>query len=173
MTEQPRTTLDGDRYAAYLNQHLVASDSGINAFRAAAQSWHDTPYEDVFATIADELEDSRAHLIALIERLGYSVSKARNLVSGAAEAAGRINPLNPTRSSDGRGTQMELDSLVGAVRTQAMMWETLEVLLTVDPRLDAAEIAELLERCRSQRDRVRRVSAETAVERFTADPEDR
>lgn len=162
-----QTQLDHDKYAAYLNQHLLASDAGMRAFEAAAHSWADTPYASVFSGISDELEVSRSQLIALIERLGYKVSRTRTVLSGAAEVAGRVNPLNPLRSTDSKGTQLELDSLVGAVRTQAMMWETLLALVDVDPRLDAAELSELVERCASQRNRVREVSAKTAAARFT------
>lgn len=165
-----RIELDHDKYSAYLNQHLVAADAGVKAFKAAADTWEQTPLQAVFEQLHSELEQSHAAVKALIERLGYDVSMARNLVAGVAHAAGRLNPLNFTRSNDGLMTQMEFDALAAAVRAQQMMWETLVVLSDVDDRLDRAEMQAMVDRCESQRARVVEASAQTAVERFTAAP---
>lgn len=166
--------LDHEHYAHYLNQHLLAADAGVKSFKAAQKSWEGTSAEPIFATLHDEIDENRRRLEELIERLGYEVSRTRSLLSGVAEVAGRFNPLNPSRSADSTMSQVELDALVGAIRTQAMMWETLQVLTSIDPRLDPAAIAEMVARCESQRNRVRTVSQETAIARFTvhANPAD-
>lgn len=164
-----RIELDHDKYSAYLNQHLTAADAGVKAFRAAAQTWEDTPWESVFRQLHDEIEESHGKVQALIQRLDYEVSTARNLLAGVAQAAGRLNPLNFTRSNDGLMTQMEIDALVGAVRAQQMMWETLVVLAGVDERLDAAECQSMVDLCEDQRDRIVEVSNQTAPARFTLD----
>ena len=159
--------LDHDRYSAYLNQHLFASDAGMRAFQAAADSWGDNAYGQVFATIHEELKDSRARVVDLIEGWGYQVSTARTLLSGVAQLAGRLNPLNPSRDADSDTGQLEVDSLVGAVRTQRMMWETLDALRVVDDRVDAEFVRAMLARCDSQIQRICEVSAATAPARFT------
>ncbi|AQP44939.1 hypothetical protein [Tessaracoccus flavus] len=165
-----RIELDHDKYSAYLNQHLVAADAGVKAFKAAADTWEGTPLQAVFEQLHRELEQSHDKVKALIERLGYDVSMTRNLVAGVAHVAGRLNPLNFTRNSDGLMTQMEFDALAAAVRAQQMMWETLVVLSDVDDRLDRAEMQAMVDLCEDQRARVVKASAETAVERFTAVP---
>lgn len=162
--------LDHDKYSAYLNQHLFAADAGVKAFKAAADTWGGTPYGPVFQQLHDELADSHAQVKALIERLGYEISTARNLVSGLVQAAGRVNPLNLMRDHDGKMTQSELDALVAAVRAQQMMWETLVVLADVDDRLDKAYCQSMVDRCEDQRARVAQVSRETAIDRFTLHP---
>lgn len=161
---------DHDVYSAYLNQHLVAADAGVEAFKAAADTWRGTPQEAVFLQLHEELVDSHATLKGLIEDLGYEVSATRKVISGVVHAAGRLNPLNPTRSHDGLMTRGEIDALVAAVRGQQMMWDTLVVLSEVDPRLDKAFCESMVARCEDQRARVARVSAQTAIERFTRRP---
>lgn len=164
--------LDHDKYSAYLNQHLVAADAGVRAFAAAGDTWKDTQWEATFRQLHDELEDSHTKLKELIERLGYRISMVRNVVAGVAAVAGRVNPLNFTRNNDGLMTQEELDALAAALRGQQMMWETLVVLADIDDRLDKAECQTMVERCESQRDRVRTVSETTVKDRFTRDPDE-
>lgn len=139
----------------------------MQAFRAAADTWKGTPHEAVFLRLHEELADSHAKTKQLIEDLGYEVSTARNLVAGLVQAAGRFNPLNPTRSHRGLMTQSELDALTAAVRAQQMMWETLVVLADVDDRLDKEFCRSMIERCEDQRGRVVEVSKVTAIDRFT------
>lgn len=162
--------LDHDKYSAYLNQHLVAADAGVQAFSAAADTWTDTEWEATFRQLHDELEDSHTKLKELIERLGYEISTVRNIVSGVAAVAGRLNPLNITRNKDGLMTQAEFDALAAAVRGQQMMWETLKVLSEIDDRLDADDCQAMIERCEDQRGRVLEANAATAKARFTVQP---
>ncbi|HSO69172.1 MAG TPA: hypothetical protein VLQ67_05985, partial [Arachnia sp.] len=60
-----------------------------------------------------------------------------------------------------------------AVRAQQMMWETLLLLGSVDPRLDKAFCQTMIDRCADQRARVVRVSTATAVDRFTLNTAER
>ena len=164
-----RIELDHDKYSAYLNQHLTASDAGVKAFKAAAETWGDTPWEQVFLQLNPELEGSHDKVKALIARLGYEVSTTRTILAGVAEVAGRFNPLNLTRDNDGLMTQMEFDGLAAALRAQQMMWETLVVLSEIDDRLDRAECQAMVDLCEDQRRRVVEASADTAIARFTHD----
>lgn len=164
--------LDHDKYSAYLNQHLVAADAGVQAFSAAADTWADTQWESTFRQLHDELEESHEKVKQLIVHLGYEISTVRQMVSGVVAAAGRVNPLNLTRNRDGLMTQAEFDALVAAVRGQQMMWETLQVLTGIDDRLDRDECRAMVELCEDQRRRVLEVNAATAKSRFTLAPAD-
>ncbi len=159
--------LDHNKYSAYLNQHLVAADAGVESFKAAADTWEGTKWAATFDQLHTEEIESHAKVEALIESLGYKVSTTRNVLSGVVAAAGRFNPLNPTRSRDGRMAQAEIDSLISAIRAQQTMWETLTVLADIDNRLDKAECIQMIERCEDQRARVFNMSQETVKERFT------
>ncbi len=162
--------LDHDKYSAYLNQHLVAADAGVQAFKAAADTWAGTQWEASFRELHEELSDSHDLVNQLIERLGYQVSAVRTIVAGVAAVAGRLNPINLTRNNDGLMTQSELDALAAAVTAQLMMWETLLVLTEIDGRLDRDECRSMIERCTDQRRRVMEVSLATTIQRFTKQP---
>lgn len=164
--------LDHDKYSAYLTHHLVAADAGVQAFKAAADTWKDTPYEHVFLELHEGLGESKEKLKRLIEELGYEISTTRNVVHGLVELVGRINPLNITRNEDGLMTQSEIDALAGAIRAQQMMWETLLVLADIDDRLDADDCQMMIERCEDQRGRVLEVNRATAKDRFTLNPDE-
>lgn len=163
--------LDHDKYSAYLNQHLIAADAGVQAFKAATDTWAATEWESTFQQLHEELTGSHAEVRQLIERLGYEVSTLRNVVSGIAAAAGRLNPINFTRSQDGIMTQAEFDALAAAVRAQQVMWETLLVLCDIDGRLDPEHCRAMIDRCEDQRRRVLEVNAATVHSRFTVTPE--
>lgn len=162
--------LDHDKYAAYLNQHLFAADAGVQAFKAAADTWKGTEWESSFLQLHEELKDSHAKVKVLITDLGYEISTLRNVASGLAAVAGRLNPINLFRNEDGRATQVEFDALAGAVRAQQMMWDTLGVLSEIDDRLDAEFCRSMVERCEDQRGRILKINAATAHSRFTRAP---
>ncbi len=158
---------DHDKYSAYLNQHLVAADAGVQSFKAAEVTWEGTPWAAMFDQLHTEETESHAKVKALIESLGYEISTTRNVLSGVVAAVGRFNPLNPTRSHDGQMTQAEIDSLVAAIRAQQMMWETLTVLADIDDRLNKADCTQMIDRCKDQRARVCDMNRATVKERFT------
>ncbi len=163
---------DHDKYSAYLNQHLVAADAGVQAFKAAADTWQGTRWAAMFDQLHTEEIDSHAKVMALVESLGYEISTTRNVLSGVVAAVGRFNPLNPTRSRDGQMAQAEIDSLVSAIRAQQTMWDNLTVLADIDDRLDKADCTTMIERCKDQRARVRDMSQATIKERFTKPAEE-
>lgn len=162
--------LDHDKYSAYLNQHLFAADAGVQAFKAAADTWKDTKWESSFLQLHEELKDSHAKVKALISDLGYETSTLRNVASGLAAVAGRLNPINLLRNEDGIATQAEFDALAGAVRAHQMMWDTLVVLSQIDERLDAEFCRSMVERCEDQRRRIIEINEETVHARFTRAP---
>ena len=157
---------DHDKYSAYLNQHLVAADAGVELFKAAATTWRETRWSATLDELHDEEVQAHARVKDLIESLGYDISSVRNAVSGAVAAMGRHNPLNPTRSREGRMTQAEMDALLSAIRGQQAMWETLVVLAGIDDRLDEADCARMVAVCEDQQARVRDMSQATVRERF-------
>ncbi len=159
--------LDHTKYAAYLNQHLLAADAGVKAFKAAAQTWEGTPWAATLEQLYKEETESHAKTRALIQRLGYGPGTTRTILHRLAATAGRFNPINITRNREGRMTQVELESLISATRAQQSMWETLTVLATIDNRLDGPDCEKMVRRCQNQRARVVSVSTETVVERFT------
>ena len=154
----------------YLNHHLLGSRSGVRMFRTAADTWKDTRYEQEFKDLTEQVSQMQDRLVALIERLGMQQSPVENIMGKAAEVAGRLNPVNLTRSKTQGMTQVELDILQSALQGQAGMWQVLERLAELVPNggLERAEMAENLRRTEALQDSVRRISEETLNTRFLA-----
>ena len=81
-----------------------------------------------------EREDVHMHVeAALIDRLGLKQSPTEKVLGKAAEVAGRLNPVNLTRSKTQGMTQVELDILQGALQGQIGMWQALGRLAELVP----------------------------------------
>ncbi|MDI3331565.1 MAG: hypothetical protein QJR09_12665 [Micrococcus sp.] len=161
-------TLNRDELQDYLNHHLLGSRSGVRMFRTAADTWNGTPYEEEFKALTEQVSQMQDRLIALIGRLGLKQSPVENVLGKAAEVAGRLNPVNLTRSKTKGMTQVELDILQGALQGQAGMWQVLGRLgeLVPDAGLQPSEMAENLQRTREMQEHIRRIGEETLGTRF-------
>ncbi|MGD6979621.1 MULTISPECIES: hypothetical protein [Citricoccus] len=163
-------TLNRDELQDYLNHHLLGSRSGVRMFCTAADTWKDTPYEEQFKTLTEQVSQMQDRLIALIDRLGLKQSRTEKVLGKAAEVAGRLNPVNLTRSKTQGMTQVELDILQGALQGQIGMWQALVRLaeLVPDGGLDREAMDTNYRRTRHLQDEVRRISEETLGTRFLA-----
>ena len=159
-------TLDQENLAAYLDYHLLGSAAGVQLFDAVRQSWAGTPEEAEFRKLRDEVSAERKELKALHRSLGYRRNTLKQLGSMAGAIASKVNPLNPTRASGGVGAQLELESLLSALRGKQCMWRVLTVLAPRDHRLDATRFQELEAQAVDQQKRVERIMAATAARRF-------
>lgn len=163
-------TLDRDHLEDYLNHHLLGSRSGVRMFQTAADTWDGTDYERQFADLAEEVREDQQILEGLIERLGLKATALEKAVGMAAEVAGRLNPVNLTRSKTRGMTQVEMDLLQGALQAKSGMWHALGQLAEQFPSagLDREEMAGLYQRAQDQEAEVRRISQETLGTRFIA-----
>jgi hypothetical protein len=168
--DAPRETLDRDHLQDYLNHHLLGSQSGVNMFRTAAVTWRGTNYEQQFRELARQVQGEQRSLRELIARLGLRTPTPRRILGKAAEVAGRLNPVNLTRSKTQGMTQVELDVLQGAVQGKAGMWHVLGELADrfPDAGLDRQEMDGLYRHAQEQQAELRRISEETLGTRFVA-----
>lgn len=163
-TPDPR--LDREMLADYLRQHLLGSSSGVQMFRSAADTWADTDEGAALHELADQIEQERERLERLIAEIGGTRSLAFRAVGAAAQAGGRLNPVNALRSRRSGWTQTELDLLQGALQGKAAMWHVLEEIADAHPALDPAEMRELYDAAQEQQAEVRRISESTLRDRF-------
>lgn len=154
-------SVDASMLEDYLNQHLLGSRPGVPAFRAAADTWKGTAQEPVLRALADEVEQNQRALVDLIRRLGFTVSATTRSVGALAVVAGRLNPVNAWRSRTSGWTQVQLDTLVGALAAQAEMWRVLVLAAPHVPGLEASEAERLLARVEDQIERLRGVTDQT------------
>lgn len=155
-----------DHLAAYLNEHLLASEGGLKAFDAAARTWAGTRHEQTLHALADEIARDRKDLALLIERLGYRPAGWKRLLTLAFRAGGSANPVNFLRMRGGSMAQLELDVLTGMVRAKVSMWDALLTLAEHDPRLDVRMLEALRRRAEQQITELQNVAKATVRDRF-------
>lgn len=160
--------IDRDRLEDYLNHHLLGSRSGVRMFRTAADTWDGTDYERQFTDLAGQVQQDQETLEALIARLGMHTPAVEKALGKAAEVAGRLNPVNLTRSKTRGMTQVEMDLLQGALQAKGGMWHVLALLAErfPDAGLDRDEMTGLYQRAQDQEAQVRRIGRETLGTRF-------
>ena len=153
-------------YATYLNEHLLGSEGGINAFKAATRTWRGTAQEQQFESLARQVADDHTDLETIMRSLGYRPHPMKQVLTTGVRLAGRINPVNVLRRRTAGMTQVELDVLMGLLRAKKAMWETLLLVATRDRRLEAGMLENLMLRADSQLQQVKDIIERTWEGRF-------
>lgn len=154
----------------YLNQHLLASEGGLQAFRAGLDTWTGTEHEASLRFLVDDIARDRRDLARLIHRLGLRPAAWKRLLTNAARAVGRLGLANPLRRRDASTAQLELDTLTGMVQAKLSMWDALLECVEVVPGLERAPLEALRARAIRQIEEIQRVSLATCRERFREEP---
>ena len=155
-----------DNLAAYLNEHLLASEGGVQAFKAAARTFEGTAHEQALLALSGEIARDRRDLARIIQQLGFRPKGWKRLLTGLLRIGGGVNPVNLLRLRRSSLAQMELDFLTGAVRAKRSMWDSLLELAESDPRQDRALLLSLQLRAEQQIEEIQRINRETVRERF-------
>jgi hypothetical protein len=144
--------------SVYLNDHLAGSTAGLNLARRLAKE--DRP--PVLGTIAREIKEDRATLLALMRALDVGEDRAKVALSWATEKASRL------RFQEERlGYFEELETLSLGVEGKQALWTALQRSHHDDPRLTAFDLAMLAERARSQRRRLEDLRLRSASDVLT------
>ncbi len=165
MSDDHRSDADAN-LAAYLNEHLLASEGGVQAFKAAARTFEGTKHEAALMALSDEIARDRKDLARIVQQLGYRPKGWKRLLTVVLRAGGGVNPVNLLRLRRSSMAQLELDFLTGAVRAKRSMWDALLELAENDPRQDRKLLLSLQLRADQQIAEIQRISRETVRERF-------
>src|SRR5688572_22505203 len=74
----------------YLNDHLAGSVAGTRLARRLADAERDGPAGPALALLADEIEEDRRELVALVDTLGIEQRRYKQVVAWAGERIGRL-----------------------------------------------------------------------------------
>lgn len=165
MTDDRRSEAD-DNLATYLNEHLLASEGGVQAFKAAAHTFEGTRHAAALLALSDEIARDRRDLAKIIDRLDFRPKGWKRMLTVVLRVGGRLNPVNVLRLRRGSLAQFELDFLTGAVRAKQSMWDALLELAEDDPRQDRKLLHSLQLRADQQIAEIQRINRETVRERF-------
>lgn len=150
------------RLSIYLNDHYAGSVAGAQLARRAAQSNRGTPYGEVLATLAAEIEEDRQSLNLIMQRLGIRSDPAKAAVAWSAEKLGRLKLNGQLTGYSPLSRLEELEILSLGVEGKLALWRALE--RAADLGVPEAELEALIKRALSQRRRLERQRLAAASE---------
>lgn len=156
--------LGDDRLSIYLNDHLAAATAGTNLARRAAGSNDGTDYGPGLEAVADEIEQDRAALVNVMQRLSVGHDHLKTAVAWGAERAGRLKFNGQLLGYSPLSRLEEIEALSLGVEGKLALWRALRSTQGSDPRLAEVDLDELIDRARSQRRRLERLRTRAADE---------
>jgi hypothetical protein len=141
-----------DLLGIYLNDHLAGATFGAGLAERVARRHHRSARSTELKGVAEQVAQDRQALLGVMDALevparGYKVGGG-----WAAEKLSRLKPNGLLHRRSGLSALIDLETLRLGVEGKALLWRTLLAVATTEPRLDATELDELLDRARRQID---------------------
>jgi hypothetical protein len=136
----------------YLNDHLAGSTLGVELARRALAENDGNEYGAFLRDLEREIAEDRRTLIAIMQQLGVTPSKAKYAYAWAAEKAGRLKLNGRLRGYSPLSRLVELEGLASGIEGKLALWLALQH--KDDARLAEFDLHALAERARSQRERL-------------------
>lgn len=153
--------------STYLRDHHAGSVLGVLLARRVLDSSRGTAYADELARLAAEIEEDRDSLEALMEGLGVSRDRFKDLAAIAAERAGRLKPNGRLLSYSPLSRLLELEGLLLGVSGKLALWRSLRRLH--GDVVAGIDVAALASRAESQRERIEELHLRAAEEALRSD----
>jgi hypothetical protein len=145
----------------YLNDHMAGATAGVELARRAVGSNRGTPYGEALAELKTEIEEDRDALAAIMGRLGIRIDPARKALAWSAEKLGRLKLNGQLTGYSPLSRLEELEILELGVTGKRLLWQAL-----AQAEIPASELEPLMERARSQHERLEGLRRQAAVEAF-------
>lgn len=150
------------RYLAiYLNDHLAGATGGVElARRLRASNRGNDVFGQPLDRICVEIEEDRATLERVIDRLGFSQSRVKPAAAWVAEKLGRLKLNGRLRGYSPLSRVLELEGLLFGITGKMALWETLADLEGVEClEIDFAQMSARAAEQRSAVDDLHRLAA--------------
>jgi hypothetical protein len=159
-----------DPLAIYLNDHLAGSKVAVDLLSALRDQHAREPLGQFAAELLVEIEEDRAVLRELIERVGTGPSsRVKEAIAWLSEKGTRVKLHR--RAGRGLGTLQMLETLALGILGKLALWQVLEVVAAVDSRFSRVDFDDLVARAQVQYGRVEEHRLEAARTVFRATPE--
>jgi hypothetical protein len=155
-----------DLLRLYLQDHLAGSMGGVALARRTAANHRQTPYGAELAALADEIEQDRETLVAIMSRLDVPPDRFKGLAAIAAERLGRLKLNGSLLRRSPLSTLIELEGMELGVRGKAAGWRALRRIADRDPRLQPDQLDTLIARADDQSERFEAIRLRAVVEIF-------
>jgi predicted DNA-binding ribbon-helix-helix protein len=136
--------------AIYIQDHLAGATLGVQLARRAASQNAGTVLGEKLGSVQNEIEQDRATLQSIMVALDISADRFKNTVAWAGEKAGRLKLNGRLTSYSPLSRVVELEGLIAGINGKRALWRSLRDLAEDDPRLQAAQLDELIARADRQ-----------------------
>jgi hypothetical protein len=147
----------------YLNDHLAGSVMGSKLARRIVRQNEGNDYGARLAGIADQIEEDRATLRDLMDRLGIDEQRTRMAMAWLAEKAMRLKPNGKVVGYSPLSRVLELETLTMGITGKLELWRSMEAIGN-GSKVPAFDFVELARRAEAQRDVVEDLRVRAARE---------
>jgi hypothetical protein len=141
--------------ATYLNDHVLGATLGTELVRRAARENHGSELGEFLAGLAQEIDDDRDTLLALMRELGVKLDRLKVAAGWTGEKLGRLKPNAQLRGYSPLSPLVELEGLLIGIQGKLAMWRVLAEVAQ-DVGLDRARLEALATRAERQQADVER-----------------
>jgi hypothetical protein len=136
--------------ATYLNDHLAGATAGRELARRAAAGNGGTPLGEFLGVLAEEIEEDRDALLALMDMLGIGVDRFKVLAGWSAEKLGRLKPNGKLLGYSPLSRLLELEALTVGVAGKLALWQALAEIAGTESAIAATDLPGLKNRAERQ-----------------------
>jgi hypothetical protein len=143
---QTPTVLSRDSLELYLNDHLLGATAGVELVRRTACENEGNEFAEELGLLAAEIDEDRAELVALIERLGCRIDRLKVAVGWSAEKLARLKPNGQLTGYSPLARLLELEGLIAGIHAKHALWSALREIAPETESLDEARLGALATR---------------------------
>jgi hypothetical protein len=151
----------------YLNDHLAGATVGVELAKRAAGNNSGTPLGEALRSLAQEIEEDRGELEALMSQMGIRRSPLKSSLAWVAEKGGRLKLNGRLLGYSDLSRLEELEGLRLGVEGKLSLWRTLARIAPSTEGLSPADLEGLVKRAGDQRDRLEALRLTAAEQAFT------
>ncbi len=142
---------ENDPLDSYLNDHMAGSAAAVELVERIAANNEGTPLADHMERLRQEIEADQATLAEVIEGLGVTPSKPKQVAGKVLETLSRFRLNERVTGSADVSRLMELETLSLGIEGKAELWRALQQVKALRPELAGFDLDALVLRATAQR----------------------
>lgn len=158
---------DTELLGIYLNDHLAGASAGTELAQKISEQYADTDFGPTLAELAGDIEQDRAALADLMDRLGIQHSAVKQAAGWLSEKLTRVKLSDAMTGSAELKRLLECETLSLGVEGKQSMWLSLAEVRDRYPVLAATDLDALAKRAEDQRSRIERCRLDAASKAFS------
>lgn len=159
--------MDDKLLSIYLNDHSAGSTAGLELARRALKNNEGSEYGSFLRDLVQAIEEDKKTLEDLMNTLGISQDRPKQIAAWAAERAGRLKLNGRLVGYSPLSRVVELEGLLLGVTGKRSLWRSLKDVADHDPRLAVTDFDKLIARADEQIEGLERHRLSAAREALT------